>query len=72
MSNTEVLGSEWGVGGLVYSAGVLTSISSIPVLIIAGKNKKKAEIYAQMGQYRMLDFNQNDFNTVAVGLKIRF
>ena len=71
-SNDDSLGSGFTAGALIYSAGVLTTISSIPVLIIAGTNKKKAEIYAQIGQHRMIDFNQDNSKAVAVGLKIQF
>ena len=71
-SNDDSLGSGFAAGALIYSAGVLTTISSIPVLIIAGTNKKKAEIYAQIGQHRMIDYNQDNSKAVAVGLKIQF
>ena len=71
-SNDDSLGSGFATGALIYSAGVLTTISSIPVLIIAGTNKKKAEIYAQIGQHRMIDFNQDNSKAVAVGFKIQF
>jgi len=64
--------STFTAGALIYSAGVLTTLSSIPVLIIAGTNKRKAQIYAQLGQHRMIDFNLDNSKAVAVGLKIQF
>ena len=71
-SNDDTLGDGFTTGALIYTAGVLTTISSIPVLIIAGNNKNKAQIYAQIGQHRMIDFKLNDSKTVAVGLSIEF
>lgn len=68
----DTLGSEFTAGAGIYAAGVLTTLSSIPVLIIAGSNKKKAEIYAQTGQHRMIELNLPNSRAVCVGVKIRF
>lgn len=71
-SNDDTLGSGFATGGIIYSVGVLATISSIPVLIIAGNNKKKARVYAQIGQQRMIDYNLVQSKAVAVGLNIQF
>lgn len=71
-SQDDTLGSEWAAGSLLYFTGVLTTISSIPVLIIAGSNKRKAQIYAQIGQQRMIDLNFPNSKLVTVGVKIQF
>ena len=62
-----------GLGGFwLFTAGSLTTISSIPVLIISGSNKRKAETYVQLGQYRQIDFTMPDSKVVSVGVKIEF
>ncbi len=68
----EDAGSEYTAGTILYTAGVLSALSSIPVLIIAGENRQKAQIYAQIGQQRMMDFNLENSKAVAVGVKIQF
>ncbi len=68
----EDAGSDYAAGTILYTAGVLSALSSIPVLIIAGENRQKAQIYAQIGQQRMMDFNLENSNAMAVGVKIQF
>ena len=70
--NDEYSGSQFTAGAIIYSAGVLTALSSIPVLIIASGNKKKAQIYAQIGQHRIIDYHLNYSKAVALGVKIQF
>ncbi|MGA9270315.1 MAG: hypothetical protein WBV45_06810 [Lutimonas sp.] len=70
--NSSLADSEWTAGALLAYAGVLTTISSIPVLIISGSNKRKAETYLQVGRHRMIDMNLPNTETVTLGVKIKF
>ena len=67
---------DWGdgfvAGGYIFYAGVLTTISSIPVLIISGSNKRKAQTYVQVGQQQSMDFAVRDSKLYSVGIKIEF
>jgi hypothetical protein len=70
--NDEYSGSQFTAGAVIYSVGALTALSSIPVLIVASGNKKKAQIYAQIGQHRIIDYHLNHSKAAAVGVKIQF
>lgn len=70
--NADDWGDQFTAGGLLYFAGTLTTISSIPVLIISGSNKRKAQTYVQMGQHQMIESKLADSNLVSVGVKIEF
>lgn len=63
---------DWTAGTILVMGGVLTTISSIPVLIISGSNKRKAETYLQVGHHQMRDLNFPGSQQVTVGVKIKF
>lgn len=68
--NSDDLGNDFSSGTLLYSAGVIATISSIPVLIISGSNKRKAKAYIQAGEHRLIDWSLPDSKVVSVGFKI--
>ena len=59
-------------GALLFYAGTLTTISSIPVLIISGSNKRKAQTYVQVGQQQSMNYAVRDSKLYSVGIKIEF
>ena len=59
-------------GMVALTAGALTTISSIPVFIVSGSNKRKAQAYVQSGRYQMIDMTLPSSNLVSVGVKLNF
>jgi hypothetical protein len=64
--------SEATSGALLILAGGLATLSSIPVLAVAGSNKNKAETYVQIGTQRPMNLAAPNSNVVSVGLKLEF
>lgn len=64
--------AEFASGTLLLTAGLLTTVSSIPVLIVAGSNKKKAEAYVQLQKFNTIDLNLPNSQAVTVGVKFEF
>ena len=61
-----------GTGAILVTAGALTTISSIPVFIVSGSNKRKAQAYVQSGQYQIIDLTLDNSSYLSIGLKIEF
>lgn len=70
--NSDWSDGDFTAGALLYTAGVLTTVSSIPVLIISGSNKRKAETYLEVGHHQIMDLNLPNSRQVTVGVKIKF
>lgn len=66
----QVWSDDWAPGLLLFTGGILSTTASIPVLIIAGSNRRKAEALVQMGRHQMMDMTLTSSRYVAVGFKI--
>jgi len=61
---------DWTPGLLLFMGGAITTTASIPVLIIAGSNKRKAEALVLMGRHQMMDMTLTSSRYISVGLKV--
>ena len=59
-------------GAVAMTAGALTTISSIPIFIVSGSNKRKAQTYVHFTRDQMDNFGYSKSNLAAVGVKIEF
>ena len=73
-SNSDSLYDEanLGTGAILVTAGALTTISSIPVFIVSGSNKRKAESYVSLSGNQSLDVTTPKTPLMTVGVKIEF
>lgn len=61
-----------GSGGLVMTAGILSTLTSVPFFIIASGNKKKAEFLLSTGNLGLQGLPKYQSSYAAVGFKISF
>ena len=73
-SNSNVLSDDGGFasGSLLVLAGTLTTISSIPVFIISGSNKRKAKAILASGEVGIGAIPFNNTRYASIGLKVDF
>jgi len=73
-SNSDSLYDEanLGTGAILVTAGALTAISSIPVFIVSGSNKRKAQTYVQLDRVPISNLGYSKSDLVSVGVKIEF
>ena len=64
--------SEDRTGETLFFAGVLTTISSIPVFIISGSNKRKAKAILASGEVGIGAIPFNNTRYASIGLKVDF
>lgn len=64
--------STWTAGGILFIAGSLSTIASIPVFIVSGSNKRKAKAILGSGNVGIGAIPFNDTRYVSVGVKINF
>lgn len=60
-----------GTGAILFTAGALTTISSVPVFIVSGSNKRKAAALVQVGKHQIFD-TMSISQFVSIGVKIEF
>ena len=60
-----------GAGAGFFTAGLLTTISSVPVFIVSGSHKRKAKAYVQ-AEYQMKKINLETSKYVSLGVRIEF
>ncbi len=73
--NSDILGEDtegFDAGASLALLGSLATISSIPVLISSGVNKRKASAYVNLSEYQPLDMTFPRSQSLAVGVKIEF
>ena len=73
--NSNLLGEDtegFDVGASIALLGSLATISSIPVLISSGVNKRKASAYVNLSEYKPSDMTFPRSQSLAVGVKIEF
>ena len=70
--NGSLYDDEFTAGAGLALAGVLTTISSIPVLIISGSNKRKANAIEGSGEVGIGAIPFNNTRYASVGIKINF
>jgi len=71
-NNGSLYDDEFTAGAGLALVGVLTTISSIPVLIISGSNKRKANAIEGSGEVGIGVIPFNDTRYASVGIKINF
>ncbi len=72
INNSSFDDAEFTAGGILYLGGILSTAASVPVLIISGSNRRKAETYLQAGTFHMQGIEVPNQKAVALGLKINF
>lgn len=73
--NSNLLGEDtegFDIGTSLAVVGSLATISSIPVLISSGVNKRKASAYVNLSEYQPADLTFPGPQSITVGLKIEF
>lgn len=70
--NGSLYDDESTAGAGLALAGVLTTISSIPVLIISGSNKRKANAIEGSGEVGIGAIPFNNTRYASIGIKINF
>ena len=61
-----------GSGAIVMTAGLMSTIASIPVLIVANSKKRKAAVILGSGKIGMQGLGFDNSSYVSTGLKISF
>ena len=59
-------------GAVAMTAGALTTIASVPVFIVSGSNKRKAQTYVRLSGGELLDLTTPKTSLMTVGVKIEF
>lgn len=59
-------------GAIMFLAGSISVIASVPVLIISGSNNRKAKTYLEAGTVKVGNITFENSKYVTVGLKIDF
>ncbi len=73
--NSDILGDDtegFDAGASIALLGSLATISSIPVLISSGVNKRKASAYVNLSEYQPGDMTFPRSQSITVGVKIEF
>ena len=71
-NNRSFNNDEFTAGAILTLGGVLTTISSIPVLIISGSKKRKANAIVGSGEVGIGAIPFSDIRYASVGIKINF